>query len=187
MLVTYRNLCWQAWLCFSSLSQHFEGGVPLSSGLCVLMRTQIIFVSCHPAYRSIFSPLWLLLGFSLSPWLLAIWVQRHKGMAYLMFILAETHRFLDVSVTKIWNTATAVFWVFYLLGLWWCVLACLSQPWPVHHPALCRLRFFHSSFLAFRHSHVSRLPDCIVQFQDSHLVPFFWFPCLSWSPSVYSF
>lgn len=36
--------------------RYFEGVIPLSPGLRVLMRTQMIFVSCHPAYRSIFSP-----------------------------------------------------------------------------------------------------------------------------------
>lgn len=43
-------------LVFLSLSQYFEGVVPLSSGLRVLRRTQIIFVSCHLAYRNASSP-----------------------------------------------------------------------------------------------------------------------------------
>lgn len=68
MLVTYRNLCWQTRL-WVFPPRYFEGVIPLSPGLRVLIRTQIIFVSCHPAYRSIVSP--PLAAFSVFSFLLA--------------------------------------------------------------------------------------------------------------------
>lgn len=124
-------------------------------------------------------PLWLLLVFSLARWLLAIGVQLHKGMAYFVFILPGCYvcqqnlRFCHHCLLGVLRPS-APLPVCRDSGD-----VCVSLPIPaLPCPPPCSVLSVlgSSSFLAFRptgDNHVSHLLDYSLQFQDSHLVPFF--------------